>query len=375
MGGAWLLFTDPATRPQRAHVRRAHRPAFAFRLLDPSSPVAAARVVPSGATCGTAARTTGSCRQASTPSRPDYRPIIGPAGVEGLFVNTGYSGHGIMLSVAGARILAETLLDPSGASPPRPFRASTARSNRSLDPHAVASTAWIACMGAIAAAVTPLHDGGAALDASSIAGLPPSSRREGSTASSCAARRERACSCPRTNGRQRHGVVPLRTYRPRVPVAVHAGAQTTAATCASPRTHATPAPTPWRSSPRRTSRWIDDALTHHFVAAARACDPLPFYVYEFAARSGYPIAARGRGARASRGAEPRGDEGVRHALGRGASRTWAWGSTCSSARNRWCGTAWRPGAAARSAGSRPLSPSRRRHSYTTSPSRAHTGRQ
>lgn len=31
------------------------------------------------------------------------------------------------------------------------------------------------------------------------------------------------------------------------------------------------------------------ALTAHFVAAARACAPLPFYCYEFAARSGYAL--------------------------------------------------------------------------------------
>ena len=32
-----------------------------------------------------------------------------------------------------------------------------------------------------------------------------------------------------------------------------------------------------------------DALTAHFVAAARACAPLPFYCYAFTARSGYPL--------------------------------------------------------------------------------------
>jgi dihydrodipicolinate synthase/N-acetylneuraminate lyase len=33
----------------------------------------------------------------------------------------------------------------------------------------------------------------------------------------------------------------------------------------------------------------DDELTAHFVAAARACAPLPFYCYAFTARSGYPL--------------------------------------------------------------------------------------
>ena len=32
-----------------------------------------------------------------------------------------------------------------------------------------------------------------------------------------------------------------------------------------------------------------DALTAHFVAAAAACAPLPFYIYAFGARSGYPV--------------------------------------------------------------------------------------
>jgi N-acetylneuraminate lyase len=33
----------------------------------------------------------------------------------------------------------------------------------------------------------------------------------------------------------------------------------------------------------------DRALLEHFAAAALACEPLPFYVYEFAARSGYAV--------------------------------------------------------------------------------------
>jgi dihydrodipicolinate synthase/N-acetylneuraminate lyase len=33
----------------------------------------------------------------------------------------------------------------------------------------------------------------------------------------------------------------------------------------------------------------EEELLVHFTAAARACAPTPFYVYEFAARSGYPV--------------------------------------------------------------------------------------
>jgi glycine/D-amino acid oxidase-like deaminating enzyme len=40
---------------------------------------------------------------------PDHRPLIGPTGVDGLFVNTGYSGHGIMMSPAASRIVVEAV--------------------------------------------------------------------------------------------------------------------------------------------------------------------------------------------------------------------------------------------------------------------------
>jgi dihydrodipicolinate synthase/N-acetylneuraminate lyase len=33
----------------------------------------------------------------------------------------------------------------------------------------------------------------------------------------------------------------------------------------------------------------DEALARHFVSAAAACAPLPFFIYAFAARSGYPV--------------------------------------------------------------------------------------
>lgn len=70
---------------------------------------------------------------------------------------------------------------------------------------------------------------------------------------------------------------------------VHAGAQTTADTVAL-ASHAVDIgadavaviPPPYFA--------LDaDALTAHFLAAARACAPLPFFCYAFTARSGYPL--------------------------------------------------------------------------------------
>jgi sarcosine oxidase subunit beta len=43
---------------------------------------------------------------------PDHRPLIGPAvATRGLYLHTGYSGHGIMGSPAGARLLADIVAD------------------------------------------------------------------------------------------------------------------------------------------------------------------------------------------------------------------------------------------------------------------------
>ena len=70
---------------------------------------------------------------------------------------------------------------------------------------------------------------------------------------------------------------------------VHAGAQTTADTCTL-AAHASEIGADAVAVIAPPYFALDaDALTAHFVAAARACAPLPFYCYAFAARSGYPI--------------------------------------------------------------------------------------
>jgi sarcosine oxidase subunit beta len=53
---------------------------------------------------------------------PDAKPIIGAGGtVEGLFLNTGYSGHGVMGSPAGGRLLVDLLLG-RGTDEASPYR-------------------------------------------------------------------------------------------------------------------------------------------------------------------------------------------------------------------------------------------------------------
>jgi sarcosine oxidase subunit beta len=53
---------------------------------------------------------------------PDHKPIIGPyPDVPGLYLNLGYSGHGVMGSAGGAKLLANLLLQPRG-NEDNPFR-------------------------------------------------------------------------------------------------------------------------------------------------------------------------------------------------------------------------------------------------------------
>jgi dihydrodipicolinate synthase/N-acetylneuraminate lyase len=70
---------------------------------------------------------------------------------------------------------------------------------------------------------------------------------------------------------------------------VHAGAQTTADTVALARHAVEIGADAVAVIPPPYFPLDADALTAHFVAAARAAAPLPFYCYAFAARSGYPL--------------------------------------------------------------------------------------
>jgi sarcosine oxidase subunit beta len=54
---------------------------------------------------------------------PDHKPIIGPCrSIPGLYCSLGYSGHGIMASAGGARLLMDLIID-SSADDHNPFRA------------------------------------------------------------------------------------------------------------------------------------------------------------------------------------------------------------------------------------------------------------
>jgi dihydrodipicolinate synthase/N-acetylneuraminate lyase len=138
----------------------------------------------------------------------------------------------------------------------------------------------------IVAAITPLTDDGVSLDEGAIAPYVEFLESHGA---------DGIFACGTTG----EGVLLSLEERRRVAIAyraavsgtliVHAGAQNTVDTC-SLAAHAGEigadgvaviAPPYFALD--------DDSLTAHFVAAARACSPLPFYCYAFTARSGYPL--------------------------------------------------------------------------------------
>ena len=139
--------------------------------------------------------------------------------------------------------------------------------------------------GALAAALTPLRDDGAALDeeafrpyldflaAGGLDGiLALGTTGEGILLS--AAERRRAAE--------------LFLDGP-LPVIVHCGAQTTAETVALAKHAAASGAAGVAVIGPPYYALDEDAMLSHFAAAARACAPLPFYVYEFRARSGYAV--------------------------------------------------------------------------------------
>ena len=142
--------------------------------------------------------------------------------------------------------------------------------------------------GAIAAAVTPLTEGGRSLDADSFAPLVRFLATGGVDGVLVSGTTGEGVLL--TSDERRHVAEGFLAVRPEgFQVAVHAGAQTTRETVAL-AAHALEvgadavaviAPPYFPLDPR--------ALFEHFRSAADACDPLPFYIYEFAERSGYAI--------------------------------------------------------------------------------------
>lgn len=142
--------------------------------------------------------------------------------------------------------------------------------------------------GALAASVTPLEDGGAALDEDGF----------GPVADFLVAGGLDGLLALGTNGegilltvseRKRAAELFVEAAAGRLQVAVHAGAQSTADTVAL-AAHAAEIGAEAVAVIAPPYFALDEASQlEHFAAAAAACAPLPFYVYEFAVTSGYAV--------------------------------------------------------------------------------------
>ena len=142
--------------------------------------------------------------------------------------------------------------------------------------------------GAIAAAVTPLTDDGEQIDEAafgSLVGFLIDGGVDGLLA--CGTTGEGVLLA--VDERRRVVERFLEERRGTFRVAVHAGAQSTRDTVAI-AAHAREVGADAVAVIAPPYFPLDaDELLAHLAAAARACDPLPFYVYEFAGRSGYAI--------------------------------------------------------------------------------------
>jgi dihydrodipicolinate synthase/N-acetylneuraminate lyase len=138
----------------------------------------------------------------------------------------------------------------------------------------------------IVAAVTPLREGGSRVDEAAIAPYADFLASHGA---------DGVFACGTTGegillSLAERGAV-ARAFRSalRGTLIVHAGAQTTADTVRLAADAAELGADAVAVIPPPYFPLDEDALVAHFVDAARACAPLPFYCYAFTARSGYPL--------------------------------------------------------------------------------------
>ena len=119
--GAFLLgaIGEPIVEDATEDVTLDH--GLAFRLLDPASPHAAARIVPFWEQVWARGAAHWSLQAGHYTLSPDARPLIGPSLLPGLWLNTGYGGHGVMQGVAGSQRLI-ALITGARANADNPFR-------------------------------------------------------------------------------------------------------------------------------------------------------------------------------------------------------------------------------------------------------------
>jgi dihydrodipicolinate synthase/N-acetylneuraminate lyase len=142
--------------------------------------------------------------------------------------------------------------------------------------------------GAVAAALTPLREDGEALDEEVFAPYVDFLAAGGLDGMLALGTTGEGFLLP-VEQRRRAAEAFVEAAEGRLAVAVHAGAQSTRDTVRL-ATHAAEIGADGVAVIAPPYFPLDEAeLFDHLAAAARACEPTPFYVYEFAARSGYAV--------------------------------------------------------------------------------------
>ncbi|MDQ3691664.1 MAG: FAD-binding oxidoreductase [Chloroflexota bacterium] len=109
MHGCLALFTDPDAQATEPHDPVPIEHEWAFGLLDPRSDHALARIAPfwRDAWAEGAPSVHWFMQAGQYEYTPDRRPYLGPVGPDGLHLNGGYSGHGIMAGAGGSRLVVD----------------------------------------------------------------------------------------------------------------------------------------------------------------------------------------------------------------------------------------------------------------------------
>jgi glycine/D-amino acid oxidase-like deaminating enzyme len=113
--GAALLISIADQAPGEAVDDPVPEADFIERVLHPDSPTSVARLSPFWREVTPREDWTVLCGLYTV--TPDHRPLIGETPIAGLYVNTGYSGHGVMSSIGGARHLLERITGPVADNP------------------------------------------------------------------------------------------------------------------------------------------------------------------------------------------------------------------------------------------------------------------
>jgi dihydrodipicolinate synthase/N-acetylneuraminate lyase len=143
--------------------------------------------------------------------------------------------------------------------------------------------------GALAASITPLRDNGDSVDEDAFGPLVDFYVAEGLDGILALGTAGEGILLS-TDERRRVADLFLQAAEGRLQVAIHCGAQTTAATVAL-AAHAAEVGADAVVVIGPPYFKLDERAQYtHFLAAASACAPLPFYVYEFAATTGYAVA-------------------------------------------------------------------------------------